>query len=176
MDVRRAGIGAVTLALAAGLALGPVALASATTKHKGHHKATTTTSGTCPTAAEINAATGLNLPTPQSSSSSGLVTCNYNNPTTGANVVVAVGPSHGITPAELKKVADSSAQAEGVSATALSGYGQVAYLTTLDDASTNSDGVATSIIEMVAGSHFYDITAEATPTQVEAIAHYLLAH
>jgi hypothetical protein len=112
------------------------------------------------------------------SKASGTVLCNYNDPTTGANVVIEFASVSGAsaTASALKIAADSQASAENTTTSAVSGLGNAAYITTLKDASTNSDGVATTILEMLDGSKLIDITAENTVAQVEAIARYLLAH
>jgi hypothetical protein len=104
--------------------------------------------------------------------------CNYNNPTTGANVVMDYTSVSGAaaTAGALKIAADSQASAQKAKASAVSGLGNAAYITTLNDGSTNSDGVATTILEILDGSKFIDITAENTVAQVEALARYLLAH
>jgi hypothetical protein len=75
----------------------------------------------------------------------------------------------------LKTTAQTEAKAQGVSAKSISGYGSAAYISTLKDASTNSSGVATTVLEYLDGSTFVDITAQATPANVESVAHYLLS-
>jgi hypothetical protein len=76
----------------------------------------------------------------------------------------------------LKIAADSQANAEKTTAVAVSGLGNAAYSFTLNDAGTNSSGVATTSLEVLDGSKLIDITAEATVAQVDAIARYVLAH
>lgn len=179
-------IGILILAIA--LALSSMTAASAAA-HKGTktHKAakkhtgggsTGAASATCPTSAELTSIVGSAYPAPSVSKASGTVLCNYNDPTTGANVVIEFASVSGAsaTASALKIAADSQASAENTTTSAVSGLGNAAYITTLKDASTNSDGVATTILEMLDGSKLIDITAENTVAQVEAIARYLLAH
>src|ERR1039458_3144019 len=63
-----------------------------------------TASTTCPTAAEISAAAAATYPAPTSSSSSGTVTCNYSDPTTGANLVILTSPAPGASRSEERRV------------------------------------------------------------------------
>jgi hypothetical protein len=175
------GIGACALGVA--LALSPVSVAGASS-HKGtsHHKdkrkkpgAKGASSG-CPTAAQMTAATGTTFPAPKSSSSSGTVSCNYDDPTTSVNFVIVLTPAAGTTASELKSVSQGEASAEKATAAPLSGFGNAAYIFTLDDASTNASGVATTSLSILDGSKLIDITAEATVAQVKAVARLLLAH
>lgn len=106
------------------------------------------------------------------------MTCNYSDPTTGANLVILTSPAPGASASAsvLKSVANSQAQAQNTTATPISGFGSAAYISTLHDASSNSSGVATTLMMILDGSKLVDITAEATPAQVQAIAHYVLTH
>jgi len=100
------------------------------------------------------------------------------DPTSGANLVIeftSVSEASASASA-LKIAADSQANAEKTTAVAVSGLGNAAYSFTLNDASTNSSGVATTSLEILDGSKLIDITAEATVAQVDAIARYVLAH
>ena len=176
-----------TLILGVALALSSMTAASAAA-HKGtkthkaakHHTGGSTgaASATCPTSAELTSIVGQSLPAPNESKASGTVLCNYNNATTGANVVIEFASVSGAsaTASALKIAADSQATAESTKASAVSGLGNAAYILTLKDAGSNSDGVATTILEVLVGSKLIDITAENSVAQVEAIARYLLAH
>jgi hypothetical protein len=177
-----AAIGILTLGIA--LALSSMTMASATayrgTKtHKGaKHPKAGAVSATCPSSAEITAMAGSAYPAPTVSKSSGTVLCNYSDPTSGANLVIEFTSVSGASASAsaLKIAADSQANAEKTTAVAVSGLGNAAYSFTLNDASTNSSGVATTSLEILDGSKFIDITAEATVAQVDAIARYVLAH
>jgi len=180
------------LALGIALALAPVTVASAshhkaTTHHKAKQKkaiakqktggsSASTVSATCPTSAEITAAAGIAYPAPKASSGSGTVLCNYSDPTTGANLVMVFQSVSGTSASTLKSVADSQANAQKATATPVSGFGNAAYIFTLNDASTNSSGVATTNLFILDGSKLIDITAQATVAQVKAVARYVLAH
>jgi hypothetical protein len=170
---------AVSIGVGIALFLTPLSLTSASaSKAKSNHKSSSKLRpvvATCPTASQISKAAGSTYPAPKSNSGGGLVSCNYSNPTTGANLVLEYEKIPGASASILKTTAQSQAKAQGVSAKSISGYGSAAYITTLHDAGTNSDGIATTILEYLDGSTFVDITAEATPTSVKAIAHYLLS-
>jgi hypothetical protein len=128
----------------------------------------------CPTAAQVSAIMGQTFPAPKSQSTSGGVYCNFTN-ASGGNVVVGVVPFPGGTSSALGTAIASQAQAEGVKAVAVPGLGSAAYLFTLNDASTNSSGVATTTLAILTGTNDVDITAQATTAQVEAIARDMLA-
>ena len=176
------GIGACGLGIA--LALSPVTMAGASA-HKGtsHHKskpkkpvAKGSSASTCPTAAQMTAATGTTYPSAKSSSSSGTVSCNYDDPTTSVNFVIVLSPAAGTSASELKSVVQSEASTQKATAARLSGFGSAAYMFTLNDASTNVSGVATTSLTILDGSKLINITAEATVVQVKAVARILLAH
>ena len=135
---------------------------------------TGTVSEACPTAAVVSAALGSTYPAPQSSSGGGLVSCNYNDPNTSANLVLGFSKATGITDAALKTTAQSQASAQNVTASPVAGLGDAAYLFSLHDASTNASGVATTVLLVRVGSTLIDITAEATPAEVEALGHVLV--
>jgi hypothetical protein len=128
----------------------------------------------CPTAAVVSAALGSAYPAPQSSSASGELSCNDNDPNTSANAVLGFSKAPGLTLAVLKSTADGQASAQSVTASPVSGLGDGAYLFTLNDASTNSSGVATTTLLIKSGATLVDITAEATPAQVQALGHALV--
>jgi len=179
---RRAGSGIAMLALGMVLAIAPVTVASArshkaATHHKKKQKKPTTKLGSaCPTSAEMSTAAGTAYPAPRASNSAGTVVCNYADPTTGANLVLLFQSNSGTSASTLKIVADSQASAQKTTATAVSGFGSAAYVFTLDDASTNASGVATTNMFILDGSTLIDITAEATVAQVKAVARYVLTH
>jgi len=128
----------------------------------------------CPTAAQIGAAVGGTFPAPKVNSSAGSLLCNYNNPDSGANVVIIFASFPGGTPALLQGAIQSQAQAQKVNSVAVPGLGDAAYMFTQNDAGTNSSGVATTLLGVLVGSENFDITAEATPAQVEAVARLIL--
>jgi hypothetical protein len=84
-------------------------------------------------------------------------------------------PGPGTTAATLKSVTDSEAQAQKVTTTPVPGLGDAAYTFTLNDAATNSSGVATTAIFILDGSELVDITAQATLAQVESVARSVLS-
>ena len=129
----------------------------------------------CPSSAEIATLTGVSFPAPQQSSASGTLTCNYNDTTSGASLVLVVASAMGTTAGDLEIAASAAASAYTVTDTAVSGFGSAAYAFTANDASTNASGVATSAIEILDGSELIDITAELTLAEVEAVASYVLA-
>jgi hypothetical protein len=129
---------------------------------------------TCPTGAALSQAAGSTYPNPTVESSAGFLTCNYSDPTTGANLVITATTEAGVTAATIQAVANSQAAAQGVTATSVSGLGDAAFAFTLNDASTNSTHVATTSIEFIQGSNVLDITAEATLAQIEAAGHLLI--
>lgn len=131
-------------------------------------------SQTCPTAAVVSTALGTTYPSPKSSSSAGSVTCNYSDPSTSANLVIGITKASGLNAATLKSTADSAASASKATASPVSGFGDAAYIIAADDASTNASGIATTAMLIKVGSTLVDITAEATPAQVQALAHVVL--
>jgi hypothetical protein len=88
--------------------------------------------------------------------------------------VLGFSKATGITAATLKATAQSQASAQNVTAGPVAGLGDAAYLFNLNDASTNASGVATTVLLIKSGSTLVDITAEATPAQVEALGHVLV--
>lgn len=135
-----------------------------------------TVSTTCPTSAEITAAAGIAYPAPKVSSFLGTVMCSYSDPATGANLVIGFSPASGTSASGLKIAADSQANALNRTAAPVSGFGAAAYTYTLADASSNSSGVATTVLMILDGSKLINITAQASVAQVQAIARYVLAH
>lgn len=129
---------------------------------------------TCPTAAAVSAAAGMTYPAPTQQATTGSLYCTYADPTTGANLVMVVSLAPGTTASVLEQVAQSQAAAQHVSSASVPGLGDAAFSMTLDDAATNSLHVATSIVEAVKGSVLYDVTAEATLDQVEAVVRLLI--
>jgi hypothetical protein len=145
-------------------------------KDKGKKPAVKGSGSSCPTAGAMSAATGTTYPTAKSSSGAGLVSCNYDDPTTSVNFVILFSPATGISASEFKTVTESEAKGQKATAASLSGFGSAAYIYTLNDASTNASGVATTALSILDGSKLIDITAEATVTQVKSVARLLLAH
>jgi hypothetical protein len=89
--------------------------------------------------------------------------------------VIEVTAAPGTTASALQIAAGAAASAYKVTASSVSGFGSAAYAFTADDASTNSSGVATSVILILDGSDLIDITAELTLAKVEAVATHVLA-
>jgi hypothetical protein len=131
-------------------------------------------STTCPTSAEIATLTGTTFPAPQQASSTGSLVCSYNDTTSGANLVIEVTAAPATTASALKIAAGAAASAYNVTASSVSGFGSAAYAFIAGDASTNSSGVATSVILILNGSDLIDITAELTLADVEAVATHVL--
>jgi hypothetical protein len=131
-------------------------------------------SETCPSAAVVTSAFGTTYPAPKSSSSDGTLTCNYSDPSTSANLVIVFSKEAGLSAAVLKTVADSQASAQNVTARPISGFGDAAYTFTLNDASTNAAGIATTIMLIQVGTTLLDLTAEATPAHVQALARVIV--
>lgn len=100
----------------------------------------------------------------------------YADPTAGANLVSLLTPAPGTSASTLESVAESQATDQDSTAAPVSGFGDAAYIFTSADASTNSSGVATTVMMVQDGSKLIDITAEATGAQVQAVAHYVFAH
>ncbi len=132
-------------------------------------------SETCPSAAAVTSAFGTTYPAPKSSRSGSTLTCNYSDPSTSANLVIVFSKEAGLSAAVLKTVADSQASAQKVTARPISGFGDAAYTFTLNDAGTNASGIATTIMLIQAGTTLLDLTAEATPAHVQALARVILA-
>jgi hypothetical protein len=186
-STRRAYV-AVTLSVACGAVLAACGSSSPSSSSSGagvsteaptnSSAATSSGSGsvptTCPTAAAISSAAGMTYPAPTQQATSGSLYCTYADPTTGANLVIVVSLAPGTTASVLEQVAQSQATAQHVSAASVAGLGDAAFSMTLDDAATNSPHVATSIVEAVKGSVLYDVTAEATLSEVEAVVRLLI--
>lgn len=118
---------------------------------------------------------GTTFPAPTVSSSSGTVVCNFNDTTSGANVAIDFTSAPGTTAGAMQTAFESQAKAQNVTATAVPGVGDAAFIFTLDDASTNASGVATSTMEILAGSELIALSGEVTAAQMEALARYLVA-
>ena len=118
---------------------------------------------------------GTTFPTPQASTSSGLTVCNYNDTSSGVSVVVDFTNQPTATPATVQTVMASQAAAQKATLVPVAGIGAAAYLFTLDNASANVSGVATSTIQLLAGTEVISIVAEATVARTEALARYLVA-
>jgi membrane protease subunit (stomatin/prohibitin family) len=85
-------------------------------------------------------------------------------------VVIVAAAFPGGTPAVLQQVIASQAKAQNVTSVPVSGLGEAAYAFTLHDAASNSSGVATTVLGILYGGENIDITAEATPAQIEVLA------
>jgi hypothetical protein len=130
---------------------------------------------TCPTGTAVSAAAGSPYPTPSVQTTSTLVTCNYADTTTGANLVLVISATDGVSASVLQQVVQSQATAQHATVNTVSGLGDAAYTFTLSDAATNVTHVATTILEVLKGSYYLDITAEASLAQTESVARLILS-
>jgi hypothetical protein len=130
---------------------------------------------TCPTAAAISAAAGGKYPAPAKEVADGDTSCDYSDASTGANLSVIIAPASGITAAGLEEAIASQAQALGGKAKQVSGIGTTAYILTGDDASTNSDGIATTMVGALSSKYYIIVGGELSPTADEAVARLVLA-
>jgi hypothetical protein len=104
-----------------------------------------------------------------------LVTCNYADTTTGANLVLVISSADGVSASVLQQVVQSQATSQNATVNTVSGLGDAAYTFTLSDAATNVTHVATTILEVLKGSYYLDITAEASLAQTESVARLILS-
>jgi hypothetical protein len=132
-------------------------------------------SATCPSAAAISAAAGGSYPAPKVQNASGDTLCDYSDASTGANLNIVIAPAAGITDAALQEAIASQAQAVGGKAKQLSGLGTTAYIFTGNDASTNSDGIATTMIGALSSQFYVIVGGELSPTADEAVARLILS-
>lgn len=132
-------------------------------------------SATCPTAAAISAAAGGKYPAPATEVADGDTSCNYSDASTGANLNLIIAPAAGITVAGLQVAMASQAKAVGGTAKQISGIGTTAYIFTGDDASTNSDGIATTMVGALSSQYYIIVGGELSPTADEAVARLVLA-
>ncbi len=151
--------------------------ASSTTTPGGSSTTTSaasTVSTTCLSVSEMAALVGTTFPAPQVSSGSGSTLCSYSDTSSGANVVLEFTKADGTTASALKSAMESQSATQHATATAVSGLGDAPYMFTLDDASTNSSGIATTKMEILDGSWIIDCGGEETVAHVEALATYLV--
>jgi hypothetical protein len=131
----------------------------------------------CPSAAAMSTATGDTLPAPQQGTSSGTVTCNYNNTSSGATLVIIFAPAKGITTTLLKSVVAGQASAQNATPTAVTGLGSAAYIfTEPGSAATNINHVASTDLSILAGSELIDLTGPITAAHLEAAARIAIAN
>jgi hypothetical protein len=130
---------------------------------------------TCPTAAAISAAAGGKYPAPATEVADGDTSCDYSDASTGANLSLVIAPASGITAAGLEEAIASQAQAVGGKAKEVSGIGTTAYIFTGNDASTNSDGIATTMVGALSSKYYVIVGGELSPTADEAVARLVLA-
>lgn len=136
--------------------------------------AASNSSATCPSAAAVTAAAGSTYPKPQAQTADGETSCIYSDPNTGANLNIGISSSHGITSAVLQSTLASQAGATGGSAKPISGIGTAAYLLTENDASTNSDGIATNIVGAITSTEFVIVVGEMSPASAEAVTRLVI--
>lgn len=130
----------------------------------------------CPTQALVSSALGVSVPAPVQNGDAGSLVCNYSDSGASADVVIALSalPAGSASASVLKTVADTQAQAQGVTATAVSGLGDAAYMFTMKDAAANPSGVATTVLIVFVGTEDVDITAQTPADKVEALAHAII--
>jgi hypothetical protein len=131
-------------------------------------------SKTCPTVAQIHAATGANIPLVQNQAAEGGRLCDYNATATGTDVVATVTPDNGVSVGTFQTVISTEAKAQHVDVKPLGGYGQAAYTYVLNDASTNSDHTATTTIGIYNGSDYVILTGTLALSKIEAVARLFL--
>jgi hypothetical protein len=124
----------------------------------------------CPTGAAVSAAAGGSYPDPQVEPGGGLTMCSYADPATHAALTIQISDAPGITEAQVQYQAQSSAQAQGAYARTVDGIGDDAFEFTLDDASSNPDGVATATVIVLAGSSEITVAGQVAPSAAEAVA------
>lgn len=129
----------------------------------------------CPSAAAVSAAAGSTYPAPKAESADGDTTCNYSDASTGANLNCVIAPSTGITASDLQGSIASQAKATGGAVKQLSGLGTSAFIFTEDDASTNSDGIATTMVGAISSSLYVICGGELAPAGAEAVTRLVLA-
>ena len=133
-----------------------------------------TISTTCPTAAQITSATGYDIPLKSNSTDSGTTICSYNSVSTGQSVSITITQANGVTASTLQQVVNSMAQAQQATASPLSGYGQAAFAFTQKDATSNADGIPSTVIGVLAGSQYLVIDAPLPIAKIEAVITLLM--
>jgi hypothetical protein len=132
-------------------------------------------SATCPSAAAVSAAAGTTYPKPQVESAAGDTSCDYNDPDSGANLVIEIAPANGITPAGLQVAMTAEAKGSTGKATPVSGIGSAAYIFTENDASTNSNGDPTALVGAVSSTLYVVVVAPLPPADLEAVTRLALS-
>lgn len=132
-------------------------------------------SATCPSAAAVSAAAGSTYPKPQVESAAGDTSCDYNDPNSGANLVIEIAPANGITPAGLQVAMAAESKGATGKATPVSGIGSAAYIFTENDASTNSNGDPTALVGAVSSTLYVVVVAPLSPAEIEAVARLALS-
>lgn len=160
---------------AVGAAAGTTHASSSSAASSTAPSAASKASVTCPSAAAIDAAAGGTYPAPQAQNSDGDTTCNYSDANTGANLNCVIAPSTGVTASLLQQTIASQAQATGGAVKPLSGVGTAAYIYTGNDANTNSDGIATTMVGALSSTLFVICGGELSPAGAEAVTRLVLA-
>lgn len=135
----------------------------------------TASSAKCLSAAAVASAAGGTYPAPQSEFADGELTCNYASVADNTNLNYGVVPSKGITPSVLRTVLADQNGGSTAGIKSLPGYGTAAYILTLNDASTNSLGIATTIIIAETSSIYVTLVGEVSPAHAEAVMQLVLA-
>ena len=159
----------------------PTATATAATTATATGTAAATTGGSggsatdkCPSASAVTAATGESMPAPTVDTGT-FVTCNYNNESSGNNLVIVISPANAMTPALVQTAANSEASAQNTSASAVSGLGTAAFIFTIPgSAGGSTNNIATTNLSILAGSELIDLTGPMTQAHIEAVAHLVV--
>ena len=130
----------------------------------------------CPSASVLSSAAGKSYQLLKNLSSAGYLTCSYNDSNQGALTIVASTlPAGTASPAVLKEVAQSQAQAQkSAGVTEVSGIGSAAFVFTEPSGVGSPNGVPASSLIALTGNQELVVGGDATPAQVEAIARAVL--
>lgn len=130
----------------------------------------------CPSAASVSAAAGRSLGAAKPLSGDGDLVCTYNQPSSGANVVVSIASlKKAISVSTFDLVGRSQAQAQHASLQSVTGFGHPAVLFTIKDASADPDGIATStLIVLVTSTRELLVTGSLPVAAVRGIGHAVL--
>jgi hypothetical protein len=128
----------------------------------------------CPSAAEVRAATGLALPLTDHQTGGETTICSYNAVTAGENLVATITNNKSTTAGVFHTVMSAQASALHVTESALRGLGQAAYIFTEKDASTNADHVATTTLGVYTNGSFMILNGTLATSKIEAVAKLLV--
>ncbi|HEY6789180.1 MAG TPA: hypothetical protein VI365_17895 [Trebonia sp.] len=135
----------------------------------------TASSAKCLSATAVSSAAGGTYPAPKSQFADGLLSCNYASLADNTNLNFGVTSSKGVTPSVLRTVLADQNGGSVAGIKPLPGYGTAAYILTLNDATTNSLGIATTIIIAENSSIYVTLAGEVSPAHAEAVTRLVLA-